>query len=35
MLISFKETGKNQPLAGQESLGDAAVLSHIYLLRNS
>jgi hypothetical protein len=34
MLISFKVTGKNQLRPGEESVGDAPVLSHCFLLRN-
>jgi len=34
VLISVEETGKNQGEPGQESVGDAAVLSHSSLLRN-
>jgi len=34
MLISVEGTGKNQLQPGQESMGDAPVLSHCSLLRN-
>ena len=34
MLISFKETGKNQMEQSQESMGDAPVLSHCSLLKH-
>jgi hypothetical protein len=34
MLISVKETGKNQLEPGQESMADAPVLSRCSLLRN-
>jgi len=33
MLISVEGTGKNQPEPRQESMGDAPVLSHRYLLK--
>ena len=35
MLISVKGTGNSQQEPGQESVGDAAVLSHCSLLRNT
>ena len=34
VLISVEGTGKNQVERGQESMGDAPVLSHCSLLRN-
>jgi hypothetical protein len=34
MLISVKETGKDQLKSGQKSMGDVPVLSHCSSLRN-
>ena len=34
MLLSIEKTGTNKMKQGQESVGDATMLSHCYLLRN-